>query len=682
MSKANKSKLQEQLHRRETELAALQQIAMAVAGAQDLREILQRIVQLAIQVMGCPKVAIFDLDEQGHYLSIRAWEGLGEAYVEASRQVDVQSHRAMAVVQGEPMAAADTSEIIPTGELAELAAGEGFRAFIDIPLRSRGRTLGLLSAYYTEVHEFAPEEIEMFVSFADQASVALETGRLLRDQQRRIAELSSLEEVGRAISGTLDLDPLLEKIYEQVSRVMDAASFSIVLYAEGTGEWQMLLHTEDGQRQPLPPRQGAESGLIEGVIRSREPLLLKRGVNAFLQEQGLEPVEREPRSCLGAPILLGDHVLGVIVVQSYEQEEVYDEGHQRILTAIARQAGIAIQNARYLGELERRVTELSILGEVGRAISGALDLDELLERIYVQVGQLVDTTNFYIALYNPEEDEVVFPVAYENGQRVRWGSRRGGEGLTEYILRTMQPLLLRSDVDSRIERLGAQSIGTEARCWLGVPMVIGNQAIGVIAVQSYEQENAYDEGHLLVLFNIARQAAVAVQNARTVAEIRQLNEDLRRTLDRQELLLQTIRQLSTPVVPLLEGILLLPLIGSIDSTRAQHILDQTLSKVQEHRARVVIVDITGVPVVDAMVAQSLVETAQAVHLLGAEAVLVGIMPDVAQTMVGLGVNLATLITRSDLQSGLEYAIERVEAEDFDLFQESLEKHFSPQRTSS
>jgi rsbT co-antagonist protein RsbR len=152
---------------------------------------------------------------------------------------------------------------------------------------------------------------------------------------------------------------------------------------------------------------------------------------------------------------------------------------------------------------------------------------------------------------------------------------------------------------------------------------------------------------------------VAVQNARTVSEMQRLHDDMQRTFDTQHQLLETIRQLSTPVVPLMEGIILLPLVGHIDSNRARQTVEGILVGVQSHRARVVILDITGVPVVDTMVAQALVQAAQAVHLLGAEAVLVGIMPEVAQTMVGLGIDLSVLVTRANLQSGLEYAVDRL-----------------------
>ncbi len=119
---------------------------------------------------------------------------------------------------------------------------------------------------------------------------------------------------------------------------------------------------------------------------------------------------------------------------------------------------------------------------------------------------------------------------------------------------------------------------------------------------------------------------------------------------------RTISELSTPVIPLLEGILVMPLIGSVDTERAHRITEVVLEEVSRRRARVMIMDITGVPVVDTAVANALLRTAAAARLLGAETILVGITPAVAQTMIQLGVALEGLITRADLQSGVEYAL--------------------------
>jgi rsbT co-antagonist protein RsbR len=119
-----------------------------------------------------------------------------------------------------------------------------------------------------------------------------------------------------------------------------------------------------------------------------------------------------------------------------------------------------------------------------------------------------------------------------------------------------------------------------------------------------------------------------------------------------------IQELSAPIIPIYRGVLVLPLIGAIDSQRASTIMETLLEGISQRDASVVLLDITGVPVVDTSVAHHLIQAARAVRLLGAEIVLVGISLEVAQTIVQLGVNLSDIATRSDLQAGFAYALER------------------------
>lgn len=120
----------------------------------------------------------------------------------------------------------------------------------------------------------------------------------------------------------------------------------------------------------------------------------------------------------------------------------------------------------------------------------------------------------------------------------------------------------------------------------------------------------------------------------------------------------TIRELSTPLIPLDAGILVMPLVGRLDRVRIEQLLERLLHGVVAQRAATVILDVTGVPVVDAEVADSLIRAAQAVKLLGAEVILTGVRPEVAQTMVGIGIDLREIVTLSSLQSGLHHALAR------------------------
>ena len=123
----------------------------------------------------------------------------------------------------------------------------------------------------------------------------------------------------------------------------------------------------------------------------------------------------------------------------------------------------------------------------------------------------------------------------------------------------------------------------------------------------------------------------------------------------------TLAALSTPLIPISDQVVVMPLIGSVDSQRARQVLAALLQGVEHSQARVAILDITGVPVVDTHVAQALISVAQGVRLLGAQFVLTGIRPEVAQTIVGMGADLSRIVTHSTLQSGIAYATSRRQA---------------------
>jgi rsbT co-antagonist protein RsbR len=117
-----------------------------------------------------------------------------------------------------------------------------------------------------------------------------------------------------------------------------------------------------------------------------------------------------------------------------------------------------------------------------------------------------------------------------------------------------------------------------------------------------------------------------------------------------------LRELSTPLIPFAEQVVIMPLIGSIDSVRAQQALETLLHGTARHRASVAVVDITGVPDVDADVAHALIRAAKAVELLGAKTILTGIRPDVARTLAELSIDLGGIVTQGTLQSGVAYAL--------------------------
>ncbi len=198
--------------------------------------------------------------------------------------------------------------------------------------------------------------------------------------------------------------------------------------------------------------------------------------------------------------------------------------------------------------------------------------------------------------------------------------------------------------DQDLVTLGAES-------YLGVPLIdSAGQILGHLAVLDVDVMDGADR----------RKAILQIFAARASAELerKQAEAALRASEERFRMQEAALRELSTPLIPISDRVVVMPLIGAIDSRRAQQVLETLLHGLADSRADRAILDITGVLVVDTQVANALVAAAQAVKLLGATVILTGIHPEVAQTLVGLGIDLRGIVTCGTLQSGIAYALER------------------------
>jgi anti-anti-sigma regulatory factor len=138
-----------------------------------------------------------------------------------------------------------------------------------------------------------------------------------------------------------------------------------------------------------------------------------------------------------------------------------------------------------------------------------------------------------------------------------------------------------------------------------------------------------------------------------LAELKQQQQTLQSAYEREHALTDALREIGSPVIPLMPGVLLVPLIGAIDSSRARQVIAVALEHVRSEHATEVLIDVTGVPVIDTHVASALLQLARMVALLGARTVLVGVRPEIAQSIVGLGIDLAGIGTSATLAAAIE-----------------------------
>lgn len=401
------------------------------------------------------------------------------------------------------------------------------------------------------------------------------------------------------------------------------------------------------------------------VLMDRRPLAVS------LDDPEADPAECALLESLGQravlllPLGLGPTVIGLLEVYRREAPLEFTSEEIALASALAAQAAIAIENARLYEESRRRLEEMTALFEVGKALVSSLDLQEVLQRICEESTRLYGVTSAYVSRWDQEEGtytviaEYIGPdaspleqisdmgVVYEARPHLAERLRQG----RPYIMQLSDPNLP-AEERRYLEQYDGKSV-------LLLPLVARGKCLGFIEVWESRRERHFTEEEIRLGQNLASQAAIAIENAQLYTLVQEQLQQLQEAAATQARLLETVREMSSPVIPVHDRVLVLPLIGLVDSERAQLFTEAMLEAIQRQRARVVLLDITGVPVVDTAVAQALVRAAEAGRLLGAEVVLVGMRPEVAQTLVTLGVSLEGLVSRANLQAGVEYAFGRL-----------------------
>ena len=293
----------------------------------------------------------------------------------------------------------------------------------------------------------------------------------MTEERTQGVALEAVCNIGRAVATEMDLLDLLDLIYRETGRVMQTDAFMMGLYDPREECLRFELIYDQGERQePLVLYKKEGWGLSGRVFEERQPLLFSDLLEEGLPREAI-PLGEIPRSWLGVPLVARDRAVGVISVQSYAPN-AFSPTDQHILEAIASQAAVALENLFLRREHERRIAELSALGEIGRSIIAATSIEELLEAVYQQTSRVMDTSNLYIALYHPESETVTFDYFMEDGKRVEKPSLHMSDGgLTVHIIKTRQPIRLGEgeDLSEELGRMRIPLIGRMAQSYLGVP---------------------------------------------------------------------------------------------------------------------------------------------------------------------------------------------------------------------
>jgi diguanylate cyclase (GGDEF)-like protein len=227
-------------------------------------------------------------------------------------------------------------------------------------------------------------------------------------------------------------------------------------------------------------------------------------------------LQAEIRHLTAVTLQTREHNFGVILFPHAERKAFGSSG-PRLMVGLALQLGLTLENYVVTHDAHRRTQEYELLTEIGKAISSRLDQDEVLRTIQVELGQIFDTTHFYIAFQ--EVDEIRFELEVEDNRVLPKRSRGLLNAFTEYVIRTGEPLLIRSGVEKTRARLGiTYAPDRPAKCLIAAPVFLGNKPAGVMVAKHPEREFVFEQRDLDVLVTAAGQVSVAVENARLFAE--------------------------------------------------------------------------------------------------------------------------------------------------------------------
>lgn len=353
----------------------------------------------------------------------------------------------------------------------------------------------------------------------------------VRDQLKRMLD------IGVRMSARYEADTLPKFIMDQVVELSGAERAFLVLIDE-SGRRQ-LVESSGIDQDKLETVEARAALLLETVAKSMQAVLFEDTVADGEVLLAGAVAELNLRSMVGIPLVSRAQLKGIIYADIRSLSGRFVPADVDLLTVLANQAAAALENAAWARTLEQRVTErtaelqranlalsqrsrqLTMVNTISQALVSQLDLKTLIELVGEKMRQTFGAQIVYVALYDRETQLIHFPYDYDQGQLLNNEPIKFGQGLATTIIQSRQPLLINENVLQRHAELGVSVVGTPAKSYLGVPILVGEQAIGVISVQSTKREGRFGESDVNLLMTIAANVGIAIQNARLFQEMQQ-----------------------------------------------------------------------------------------------------------------------------------------------------------------
>ncbi|MDY7075519.1 MAG: GAF domain-containing protein [Chloroflexota bacterium] len=548
---------EEEIRQRTAQLEALRQVGLELTAQLGTDDLLRSIASRALELLGGTSTCLYLCQPNRDVLEEAV--AVGTNLVSGKKIVFSRGEDLPGQVweTGEPLIVNDYHHW--EGRVSNFE-GHSFTATVGVPIRWQEEFLGVLMVVTDAPQTFSPADAELLSLFATQAAIAIRNARLYEEAHSRAEELAVLNELTQALAACLNVEAVLGEAYRGASRLLDTTNFYIGLYDPERNEvffrFDVSESGQDAHITVLP----ADQGLAGYIVRTRKSVLIRENLAERLAEIGVALVGEPALSWLGVPLMIGNRVLGVIAVQSYTTPHAYDEHDQELLTAIASQTAVALENAR-LFQAEREQRELAeALEEAAAAVSSTLDLDEVLDHILEQIEQVIPGDAFNIMLI---EDSIARVVRWRGYKRLDKHVSGSPIPIAQYpnltkMVETGEPILIPNTATN------PDWVPRKDLCWLNsyiaAPIRLADETVGFLNVNGIHP-NQFGPNDARRLQALTSHAATAIENARLFEETQQRMAELEAL---QRTSLQLTSSLDLPAVLNIITTSALTLVGATD----------------------------------------------------------------------------------------------------------------------
>ncbi len=386
------------------------------------------------------------------------------------------------------------------------------KSWLGIPLITREDLIGILTLDSDQMNHFTEDDVRLVTSFARHAAIAIQNTSLFNAEKKRRREAETLRETALAITASLNLEEAIQRILEQLSRVLPYDSASVQILQNN----ELILFGGRGWKNPEDVKNLRIS--LDGSNPNTRVILKKEIVildDARAQHAPFNmPPHNHIRSWMGIPLTIRDKVIGMLAVDS-EEKGSFTEESAKIAQSFANPAAIAVENARLFDAEKTRRQEAETLRQSAHTISSSLNLDEVLETVLASIKRTIPYDSAAIMLMKKDKLKLTCGYGFPNIEKHLGKTFSRKDPLSQKIISSTHPLILADAQESPYFKGWAET--SYVRGWMGIPLIVRGNVIGYITLDS-RQINAYQPKDAELAQTFAHQAASAVENARLYQE--------------------------------------------------------------------------------------------------------------------------------------------------------------------